>query len=988
MSSDYLPTGKTIRTAGPSPRNHWLGLATAMECLADGRSGEAWHILDALRESAVLGRDIIDPALHLAELALGHGAAPRLVLPGDYLRTLPGKPFQPRLRTFSRPQTAPGDFPSDMSLPPPIGNANDFSLLSDVARQYGFTGPLPDLRLRLVLVLRDAHESDQLADDLARLHSEGLLPAGTTLCLFGPATLHDRSFPLPADWNEGLLWQVEAGWRAERMVEGADVVMFLPLAALADRLILERTLRFFAVSDNLCLALTPVGAFEAALSPAKRPNVLADWMVQDAWRTDPQAWRRIDSVAFAVNAERFRRVGGFEPRFATEPFACRELALRLSLSGCYFVPLALRADLPATAPVTPHPGDQALFAQLDPGHPGRAATGRYERPKVSVCIPAYCAEHYLPATIESVLSQDYQDLEICIADDGSPDETVKLLKSLADEPRIRWVTGPGGGMAHASNRAMGLARGLYLALLDADTRLIPGAIGRLVDHLDANPAIGCIYASGAAGIEPGGASLGEARVAPFNREAAMIGPVEGHFPMLRHQHWNRIGGLGLTAESAILHDLVLRLAEVTPIHQIDATMHHPRPSWIEAVNPRRLADANETLALHRGALKRLGMDRFWSVTAADRENPATPLYCRRGEGNRVFFWPDYSTANPYQRMLYARTAEHAEVMAGDIDLALDAARSRDGGADGQVVFHLHWLNRITEAARSADEAAQAATAFLAKLKDFRSAGGRLVWTIHNVISHDLPFADVETSLAQEIADIADAVHVHSRASLPEIDAFFTVAREKLHIARHGAYHGAYPDFVDRARARAELQIDSEDDVILFIGKIRPYKGIEELLAAFRAIVMDRPRARLVLAGSGPAEALLENAALSPSIRRRITLANRFIDDMELQLFFNAADFAVYPYRRILTSGSLLLALSFGVPAVVPAFGMTQEVIGDGEAGIVYDAQGAAGALETALRQMLQRIDRGEHPAMTLAARRIAQAALWEDIDPLLFGSPG
>lgn len=986
MSSDYLPTGKTMRAAGPSPHNHWLGFATAMECLADGRPDEAWRILDALRESALLGRDIIDPALHWAALSLDNGPAPRLVLPGDYLRTLPGKPFRPSLRPFSRPRTAPVDFPSSMSLPPPIGNTNDFSFLSDVARQYGFTGPLPDLKLRLVLVLRDARESDQLAKALARHRAEGLLPAGSTLCLFGPAALHDCAFPLPTDWNEGLPWQIKAEWQAERMVEGADVVMFLPLAALADRLILERTLRFFALSDTLCLALSPVGAYEATLDLAQRPSILADRLVQDAWRTDPRAWRRIEQLAFAVTAERFRRVGGFDRRFATEPFACRELALRLFLSGCYFVPLSLRADLPDTAPDTLHEGDQALFVQLNPGHTGRVATDRYERPKVSVCIPAYCAEHYLPATIESVLSQDYQDLEICIADDGSPDETVKVLKSFANEPRIRWVSGPGGGLAHACNRAMGIARGLYLALLDADTRLIPGAIGRLVDHLDAKPAIGCIFASGVAGIEFGGVPPAKGLVAPFNCEEAMLGPIEGHFPMLRHQYWNRIGGLGVTTEHAILHDLVLRLAEVTHIDRIDTTMHHPRSEWIEAISDRRPADANETLALHRNALMRLGMDRFWSVTEPDRANPAAPRYRRRGQGNQVFFWPDYSTANPYQRLLYARTTEHTEVMAGDIDLALDAARRRDPGADGKVVFHLHWLNRITETARSADEATRAATAFLAKLKDFRGVGGRLVWTIHNAISHDLPFAQVETRLSQEIADIADAVHVHSRASLPEIDVCFTVAREKLHIARHGAYHQAYPDFVDRTRARAELQIDPEDEVILFIGKFRPYKGIEELLAAFRAIVPNRPRARLVLAGSGPAEALLDSAALSLTVRSRITLANRFIDDMELQLFFNAADFAVYPYRRILTSGSLLLALSFGVPSVVPAFGMTQEVIGDGEAGIVYDAQGAAEALETALRQMFQRIDRGEHPTMTTAARRIAQAAEWENIDPLLFGS--
>ena len=75
------------------------------------------------------------------------------------------------------------------------------------------------------------------------------------------------------------------------------------------------------------------------------------------------------------------------------------------------------------------------------------------------------------------------------------------------------------------------------------------------------------------------------------------------------------------------------------------------------------------------------------------------------------------------------------------------------------------------------------------------------------------------------------------------------------------------------------------------------------------------------------EALLQAVDLEPEVQARVTHVNRFIDEMELQLFFRAADVAAFPYRSILTSGSLLMALSFGVPVVIPEFGMTREHLG-------------------------------------------------------------
>ena len=124
-------------------------------------------------------------------------------------------------------------------------------------------------------------------------------------------------------------------------------------------------------------------------------------------------------------------------------------------------------------------------------------------------------------------------------------------------------------------------------------------------------------------------------------------------------------------------------------------------------------------------------------------------------------------------------------------------------------------------------------------------------------------------------------------------------------------------------------------------------------------------------------------ALTPAERARIDVTGRFLDDMELQVFFRAADIAVYPYRKVLTSGSLLLALSFGVPVVVPDVGMTREVLGSGPgpAGRLYT--GAAPELEAAIRDLLAEKAAGRLPAMAHNARAIAEATTWPDFGKVL-----
>src|SRR3989338_3475720 len=88
-------------------------------------------------------------------------------------------------------------------------------------------------------------------------------------------------------------------------------------------------------------------------------------------------------------------------------------------------------------------------------------------PKISVVVPAFNAERYIGAAIQSVLSQSYQDFELIVVDDGSQDDTGRIVHAIHDD-RIRYVRKENGGPATARNYALSIATGEYIAYCDAD----------------------------------------------------------------------------------------------------------------------------------------------------------------------------------------------------------------------------------------------------------------------------------------------------------------------------------------------------------------------------------------------------------------------------------------------------------------------------------------------------------------------------------------
>ncbi len=351
---------------------------------------------------------------------------------------------------------------------------------------------------------------------------------------------------------------------------------------------------------------------------------------------------------------------------------------------------------------------------------------------------------------------------------------------------------------------------------------------------------------------------------------------------------------------------------------------------------------------------------------------------------RVLFLPDFSASNPYQSEL-ARGLERLGVQvfmarAPRRDpLPIIRAWVRHRRPD---VVHLHWTHDYLGSGDSPGRLARAR--FLWQLRAIRALGTRLVWTVHNIGGHEGRRDPAELSVHRGLFALADAVICHCDAAVElVVDAYrLTLAdRGRLHVIPHGNYIGAYPDVVYRDEARRRLDLAADSRVFLFIGGVRAYKGIEDLVSAFREL--EGPDLRLLIAGNPRVrhgvEDLTPRLRLAAAADPRIRLMLRHVPDEEIQTVLNAADAVVLPFRSILTSGSAMLAMSFGRAVVAPRLGCLPEELGP-DGSLLYDPDDPAG-LGTAMRTALS------SNLMELGARN-REAALALDWDTIAVRTAG
>jgi glycosyltransferase involved in cell wall biosynthesis len=234
--------------------------------------------------------------------------------------------------------------------------------------------------------------------------------------------------------------------------------------------------------------------------------------------------------------------------------------------------------------------------------------------------------------------------------------------------------------------------------------------------------------------------------------------------------------------------------------------------------------------------------------------------------------------------------------------------------------------------------------------------GPVVLTAHDLLPREPRPGQVRAQ--RRLYDLADALVVHSHYGRGRLIELRGLDASKIHVIHHGAFEHltALPD---ERPLPAELQ-SVERPVVLFFGLLRPYKGLNVLLEAWRGV----RGAELWIVGRSLIDAASLRAQAPPGVR----FVTRFVPDAELPAYFRRADAVVLPYsrtERFDQSGVLATALAFGKPTVLSDVGGFGEVAAQGAAVLV--APGDPDALAAAVNGLLADPDRCLRLARAAAA---------------------
>jgi glycosyltransferase involved in cell wall biosynthesis len=285
----------------------------------------------------------------------------------------------------------------------------------------------------------------------------------------------------------------------------------------------------------------------------------------------------------------------------------------------------------------------------------------------------------------------------------------------------------------------------------------------------------------------------------------------------------------------------------------------------------------------------------------------------------------------------------------------------------KLVEHVPDMLRYRRAARAADVVhfqwlpVQHIDGLL--LPSRRSAAGSRrprVLTAHDVLPREP--RPGQRAAQRRLYERFDALVVHSDHGRERLTHELGIDSARVHVIRHGA-------FAHLAAAPPQPPpFQTDKPVVLCFGLMRPYKGIDVLLEAWRGI----DDAELWIAGMPRMDIVPLRAGAPPNVR----FAARFITDPELPAYFQHADLVVLPYREIDQSGVLFTALAFGKPLLLSDVGGFPELGAAGAARVV--PAGDSGALHEALRELLG--DPGARARLAAGARAAAEGEYsWERI---------
>jgi beta-1,4-mannosyltransferase len=332
--------------------------------------------------------------------------------------------------------------------------------------------------------------------------------------------------------------------------------------------------------------------------------------------------------------------------------------------------------------------------------------------------------------------------------------------------------------------------------------------------------------------------------------------------------------------------------------------------------------------------------------------------------------------NPYLRLLYGHLSAYGFAVVEEPRLSLQwllQARSNVG------FLHFHWpesfyrYGRGPVRLRPVLSRAKLAL-FAARLAAARLLGYRIVWTIHQLFPHESVDRALERRGARLLARASDLLVAHDHWTAAQARSELPNRQREIVVVPHGSYIGAYPEGRPRSEVRSELGLPQDGFVFLCFGELRAYKEVELLLAAFSSVSL--PEARLLVAGNAKSPSVGSAVRSASATDPRVVSVLEFVPEERVVELFHACDAAVLPRGEPGTSGSLILALSMGLPVVAADVPTAQELIRKGEAGWLFRPHDRS-SLQSALE--LAATDPSGASARASCALEVADGLEWDEV---------
>jgi glycosyltransferase involved in cell wall biosynthesis len=313
----------------------------------------------------------------------------------------------------------------------------------------------------------------------------------------------------------------------------------------------------------------------------------------------------------------------------------------------------------------------------------------------------------------------------------------------------------------------------------------------------------------------------------------------------------------------------------------------------------------------------------------------------------------FSEVNPTQALLYDSIEKHGAHVS-EFSMRKLFWESWD-------VWHLHWPVESILVRRKGSRFLRLFE-FWIRLKVARLKKIKIFWTAHNLRPHERDHLLLERMIWRILLANLDGIICMSNVAKRELlDEHPRSRSVPIYTIPHGHYRGAYPDVMSKDEARAALGVSADEFLGVFIGQIRPYKGVVQLVRCF--VEARLANSKLLVAG-------VANDGLKREIERAAVLGSNislyfgFVDRNDIQKYLRAADLVILPYIEILNSGSAILALSFDRPILVPAQGALSElrsVVGADWVSL-YEGQLNPGVVRTAVQWTKARRAQPDTPA--------------------------